>query len=505
MSGHTCYNCKVGNMYPPPDQHPAYLQCNACLAMELTYVPQEFQEEMHKVVTGEETDTDIIAVFGGYGSGKSRSTLQEFLLRALENPRGSGLFAAQTLGQLKKTTLKTFFEEVCPPPLVRSYNKSDGIIVLENGFTIFVVATDEEQKIRSLNLGLAHVEEISGIKKSIYTQIQNRMRDPFTKNKAIIVCSNPANTWIVDEFVNNESRKDPEHPQHENYNRFIRTFIWRTDLNKYLPKNYIEMNTANKPEWFKKKYFEGSFEYNSGMVYPEIATTFIDPYPVGDKTDEYGIPKDWERIIGMDYGLRNPTAVPFGAINPVTGEVIIYNEYYVAEKTLPYHAQQLKPQINSIPSGRLRFMVADPAIKNRMNDVINGKNIQSHFMEYGLYWALGNNNIEYGLTKINSYIEAKKIKIYKSCVHLIKELLQYTYPETDIDNAEENLDEKPEKKNDHLCDALRYMIARLPDDPEFLKGTSYTPPKSYSDIHNYDTIDYDEANSEKYDDFLAYY
>jgi phage terminase large subunit len=97
-------------------------------------------------------DTDIIAVFGGYGSGKSRSTLQEFLLRALENPRGSGLFAAQTLGQLKKTTLKTFFEEVCPPPLVRNYNKTDGIIILENGFTIFVVATDEDQKLRSLNI-----------------------------------------------------------------------------------------------------------------------------------------------------------------------------------------------------------------------------------------------------------------------------------------------------------------------------------------------------------------
>jgi hypothetical protein len=83
----------------------------------------------------------------------------------------------------------------------------------------------------------------------------------------------------------------------------MRTFIWETKLNKYLPKNFIEMNTIGKPEWYRKKYFEGSFEYNSGMVYPEISTTFIDPYPVGDKTDEYGIPKDWERIIGMDYGL----------------------------------------------------------------------------------------------------------------------------------------------------------------------------------------------------------
>ena len=506
MAGHTCYNCKVGTMQIPPDQHPAYIQCNSCMAIELTYMPQEYQEEMHTVRSDGEDDTDIIAVFGGYGSGKSKATLEEFLVRALENPRGSGLFAAQTLGQLKKTTLKTWFEEVCPPPLIENYNKTDGIIKLVNGFTIFVVATDEEQKIRSLNIGLAHIEEISGIKKSIYTQVQSRMRDPFTANKAIIVCSNPANTWIKDTFVDNEARKDPAHPQHAEYNRFMKTFIWKTELNTYLPKNFIEMNTIGKPEWYRKKYFEGSFEYNSGMVYPEISTTFIDPYPVvPEKTDEYGIPKDWERIFGMDYGLRNPTAVPFGAINPKTGDVVIYNEYYVPEKTLPYHAQQLKPMFDRVPTGLIRFMVADPAIKNRMNDVISGKNIQSHFMEYGIYWQLGNNNLEYGLAKINSYIEAGKIKIYKTCISLIKELLQYTYPEVDIDNADENLDEKPEKKNDHLCDALRYMIARLPDDPEMLKMSSYSPPKSYSDITIYDTIDYDDEIPEKFDDFLAYY
>lgn len=477
------------------------------MAIQLTYVPQDYQEEMHQVRTGTEDDTDIIAVFGGYGSGKSKATLQEFLMRALENPRGSGLFAAQTLGQLKKTTLKTWFEEVCPPPLIENYNKTDGIIKLINGFTIFVVATDEEQKIRSLNIGLAHIEEVSGIKKSIYTQVQSRMRDPFTRNKAIIVCSNPANTWIVDTFVNNDKRKDPGHPQHGEYNRFVRCFIWKTALNKYLPKNYIEMNTAGKPEWYKKKYFEGSFEYNSGMVYPEISTTFIDPYPViPEKTDEFGIPKDWERIFGMDYGLRNPTAVPFGAINPKTGDVVIYNEYYQAEKTLPYHASQLKPALNRIPNGLIRFMVADPAIKNRMNDVTTGKNIQMHFMEYGIYWQLGNNNLEYGLTKVNAYIEAGKLKIYKTVLNGIKELLQYTYPEVDIDNADENLDEKPEKKNDHFCDALRYMIARLPDDPEHLKAQSWEPPRSYSgEYGNYDTVEYDDENPEKYDDYLAYY
>jgi hypothetical protein len=416
------------------------------------------------------------------------------------------MFAAQTLGQLKKTTIKTWFDEVCPPPLIESYNKSDEIIKLVNGFTIYCMPTDNEQKIRSLNLGLVHLEEISGVKKSIYTQVLSRMRDSNVKNKAVICCTNPANTWIVDTFVDNEKRKNPEHPQHDQYNRFIRTFIWETKLNKYLPPNFIEMNTQNRPEWYRKKYFEGSFAYNSGMVYPTIADTFIDPYPTTKDTDEFGIPKEWERLIALDYGLRNPTAVPFGAIDPKSGEVVIFNEYYVREKTLPYHAHQLKERIGTIPAGTLRFMVIDPACKNRMNDVVNGKSVIDHFREYGLYFSLGNNNLEYGLSKVNTYIEAGKLKIYKTCINLIGELLGYVYPETDIDNADENLDEKPEKKNDHLCDALRYMIARLPDDPETLKLESHNPPDRWGGIRPLETIDYDDDFYEDKElDYLSFY
>jgi PBSX family phage terminase large subunit len=221
-----------------------------------------YQEEMHQVSTG--GGIDIIACFGGYGSGKSRATLQEFLMRALENDRGSGIFAAQTIGQLKKTTLKLWFDEICPPPLIEYYNKSDGEIKLVNGFTIYCVPTEDEQRIRSMTIGLVHLEEVSGIKKSIYTQLQSRMRDVFVKNKAIIVCSNPANTWIKDEFVDNEARKDPNHPQHDRYNQFIRTFVWKTALNTFLPPNFIEMNTKGKADWYVQKFFMGSFEYNSG-------------------------------------------------------------------------------------------------------------------------------------------------------------------------------------------------------------------------------------------------
>jgi hypothetical protein len=239
------------------------------------------------------------------------------------------------------------------------------------------------------------------------------------------------------------------------------------------------------------------------MVYPTIAETFIDPYEVTKDTDRFGIPKDWERVIGADWGIRNPTAVSFGAINPKSGEVIIYNEYYVPEKTLPEHAKAIKALLEEIPIGKIRFMVIDPATKARTNP-IEGKSVQSHFQEYGLYFQLGNNSMEYGLAKVNAYIEQKKLKVYKTCVNFVKEALGYVYPELDMDNENENQDERPIKANDHILDATRYLIARLPDDPSMLENEAYEPPRHYNEYRVYDTIEYEELNENELD-YLSYY
>jgi len=266
-------------MVVPMNGHIAYLECPACGCIELTYVPQDYQQKMHEVPIVEVWDDElkewrlqaqVIGVFGGYGSGKSRTSLAEIFLRAMNNPRGTGLLTAPTLQQLKRTTLKTFFHEVCPPPLIESYNKSDGEIKLVNGFVFYTIPSDDEEKIRSINAGLIHMEEASGIKRSIYDQLLTRMRDPFVHDRLFMVCSNPDLGWIKDVFADNISRANPEHPDHANYNPFITTFVWQTSLNKYLPPDFIELNCAGKPDWWIARYMNGSFEHAEGKRKPAL-------------------------------------------------------------------------------------------------------------------------------------------------------------------------------------------------------------------------------------------
>ena len=375
-----------------------------------------------------------------------------------------------------------------PPPLIRSYNKAEGELQLENGFTFYLIPSDDEEKLRSLNAGLVHIEEASGISRSIYDQILTRMRDQQTKDKLVVVCSNPDLGWIRSVFYENDRRKNPKHPEHSQYNPQITTYVWTSHQNPHLPKDFIDNISKGKPDWWVKRYVDGSFDHAEGMVYPRVGDVVIKAQAVNDK---------WERIVSLDHGLRNPTACLIGAIDEQKGEVHIFKEYYEPNRLVPEHAQHLKTLFNDakVTAGNTRYMVIDPSARNK-TDPINGKSVQALYQEYGLYFSPANNEIEAGILKVNSYIERGKLKIHDTCPNLIRELQNYKFPELTTEQQDHNLKEKPIKANDHAADALRYLLMRLPDDPNNLKTSSHKPPDRY--------IIEEEDNIGQKGDFLSY-
>jgi hypothetical protein len=239
----------------------------------------------------------------------------------------------------------------------------------------------------------------------------------------------------------------------------------------------------------------GSFEHSEGMVYPNITKAIIEAIPDFDK-----VSRSWERCIALDHGLRNPTAVTFIAIDPKEGIAYLYDEYYQPNTLVPQHAEAIKPKVETIPAGLIRHMVIDPSAKNK-TDPINGKSVQSLYAEYGLYFQPGNNEIEAGILRVNSYIERGKLKIFRTCVNTIKEAINYKFPEITMDDNDKNLDEKPVKKDDHAMDSLRYNIMRLPENPLDLVNEAYGPPKRY-DTKSAEEFDYNEF--EKEGDWASY-
>lgn len=464
-----CPVCDFGYLMEPPDGQESYLLCSECEAIQLLYQPLPHQTEFHK-------DTHKYkAFFGGFGSGKTRTGAEEIIRHVLETPGGMTFIGAQTIPQLEQTSKKEFFLQF-PKRLIESYHKQQNLLVCKNGHTVLFRSCDDEGKIRSLNLSAFWIEEASEVSHDIFVQLQTRLRNTATKKHLGIITSNPDLGWIRQEFLLKSERIENAqtvyHQNPDSINKDFSSHIAPTDLNIHLPPDFYESNARGKPKWWIERFLNGSFEHTSDQVYPYFAQNIIPPFEIPDR---------WERMYGVDFGLRHPTVLLSAAIDPVEGVVHIFNEYYQAERSIPHHAQKMNEEFEKVPPGLIRFIAADPAGKRRSEKDM--RSIYDHYAEYNIFFKMGLNKIEDGIFKVYSYLDLGKLKIHANCVHTIQEGINYKYKEATLDNSKP-IDEKPKDIDNHTMDALRYIIAELPDDPENLKNPSFSHFELYKNQLN---------------------
>ena len=483
-----CPECRLTLLSIPKKRQESYLICPECETILLLYVPQPHQAAFHA------DGHKIKAYFGGYGSGKTRTAAEEVIRHILETPGGTTLIGAQTYPQLNETA-KDMFMKCFPDDLIEKYNKKEEKLIVKNGHTVLFRSFDEEGKIRSLNLTCFWIEEASEVKYEIYDQLTTRLRNPATKRHLGVLSSNPDIGWIREEILLKADEihgSDVEYHQEEK-NPDISVHIAATKLNKYLPPGYIESISRGKPKWWIRRYLEGSFQYSEGMVYPQVSEHIIPPQE---------IPEHWERMFGADFGLRHPTVFLAAAIDPEKGVVHIYREHYEALKPVEYHAKKMLEMMQDVPPGLIRFVVGDPAGKKRSEK--DFRSLYDHYAEHGVYFKPGSNKLLDGIIKVYSYLEAGHLKIHANCVNTIREALNYKYKPAELD---EEPDEKPIDKDNHAMDALRYIIAELPDNPKDLINPSYSRYQYYDTQRRKNTLPHALRDDDEFQalDWAAYY
>ena len=442
--GDNCPECGYGIMMESnqrdDDGKPIYTSCSECDTHQLLYMPLPHQDKFH-------SDTHKYKMFaGGFGSGKTRTGAEEIKHHILETPNGMTLIGASTKPQLDQTAKDMFFK-VFPDFMIKDYFKQKDMALIENGHVVIFRPLDDEGKLRSLNLTGFWIEEASEVKYDIFVQLQTRLRNKATKHHVGILTSNPDMGWIKQEFllkadkIHNPQSKYVQDP--DDINPAFSVHIAPTHLNIYLPADYVETTSKGKPEWWIKRYMKGSFEHTEGMVYPQFIDCVIPSVP---------IPPHWERLTATDFGLRDPTVTLAAAIDPRLGEVHIYREHYKAEKSIKWHAQQMKEKIyNEIPTGRLRKVIGDP--KGKARSERDMRSTFDYYAEYEIYFTPGINKIEDGIQKVYGYMEMGKLKIHESCAKTIWEGTRYTYPKQEM-VANKNASEKPMDKDNHAMDCF---------------------------------------------------
>lgn len=135
----TCTVCNEGSLKEPENGQEWHLVCPNCLAIRFVYVPLPHQEAFHK------DNAKILAFFGGYGSGKTTTTVQHMIHLQLTTPNGTSLMGAQTLNQLEQTSMKEWFE-IMPKEYIKEYSKAKNYVDLINGHRILFRPLDDESE-----------------------------------------------------------------------------------------------------------------------------------------------------------------------------------------------------------------------------------------------------------------------------------------------------------------------------------------------------------------------
>lgn len=445
-----------------------FVYCPNCNAHVCTYKPMPHQAAFHQ----DEHQNKLYA--GGFGSAKTYTCGMEFLAYALQIPNGAGLVGAATWGQASDTCLKFLVDNI-PVALVAKSNqdKVNWYIDLINGFRISAKAFDKEGKIRSANLNIIWVEEASEVSYNIITYIQARLRNKtaFFKGKnrlKMLLSSNPdvgwlAQDWLMisdviyyhgdvkDRYTVDPKRRDPATVTH----------ISATSANVYLPPNYEANLAKNKPKWWVDRYLHGSFKYAEGLVYPNFMEWFVEPFL---------IPAHWKRITGTDFGRRDPTAHVVGALDPINKVVYIYHEVEETLDDISLNDLIVKiKQADDFPSTALAFPnQCDPRGRNR--EQISGNSWIDTYAAYGILLTPAQdceaNSIAPTIQKVADYATYGRLKIFNTCTKTKDALSKYKYPPRDLADGDKNQGELPMDKNNHIPDAIRYMLAPFPQFPE---------------------------------------
>lgn len=203
----------------------------------------------------EEFSTDYtspaILYSGAYRAGKTEICSRAVIRHALTYSRARvGVFRAK-LKSLRNSTLVTLLELV-DPSWVADWNNSELVLRLFNGSTISFLGCDFADRIGSIELSAAFIDEAHEVSEEAYGMIVGRMSAPLvidlaegvdTANYAEgavhsrqlwLACNPKAQShWLYQDFINPDTRRPG------------RTFYSSNTLvNRNLPAAYVEQNLA---------------------------------------------------------------------------------------------------------------------------------------------------------------------------------------------------------------------------------------------------------------------
>ena len=452
---------------------------------------------------------------GGFANGKTTALVIKTLRLCVDYPGSNGLLGRSTYPKLNDTLRKVFFTW-CPEDWIRKKpTQDDNTCYLHNGTVINFRYIAQRGKTNvdgssTSNLlsatydwvGIDQIEDPEIIHKDLL-DLMGRLRGqtpyrpadgindptmPSSGPRFLMITSNPTSNWVYKELIQpvhiwkKTGRKTDRLLYDDKTGAPIIEIIEGSTYtnSKNLPPDYIrQLEVAYKGQ-MGERYLMGKWAAFEGLVYGDFAEERNVITREQALNHLVHCRRNHVKLIGLegyDFGLTKPSCYLVGIVDD-WGRVIVIDGFYKGN----FHYAQQPDERRRIRNKYIHLVDfedrvrADPSIfRQKVIDRHRntGDTIAKLLKDLGMDCRPANNDITAGIAKVGSYIAGSPwvphlitrekpgplLYVVDDLQFLLDEVGNYYW---DKDTFGERVD-MPIDRDDHAMDALKYMLAHLPE------------------------------------------
>ncbi|WP_286160454.1 PBSX family phage terminase large subunit [Streptomyces yunnanensis] len=284
-----------------------------------------------------------------------------------------------------------------------------------------------EGRLRGLTACLAYVDEATLLPEGFCTQLLARLSVPRAR---LLATTNPDGPrhWLKTKYLDHDAELD------------LLSWHFRLDDNPSLSRAYVASLAAEYVGLWKRRMIDGAWCVTEGAVYDmwDEQQHVVDSLPAMRRL--------W---LGIDYGTTNATnAVLLGLGNDD-------RLYAVAEWR--HDSRQTRRQMTDAQySAAIRRWLAEQQVEPEWTFIDpSAASFSTQLWTDGHPGiARARNDVLDGIRSVSTALDSGLLRVHSSCSGLLSELPGYAWDPAASDRGED----RPIKRDDRSCDALRYAV-----------------------------------------------
>ena len=339
-----------------------------------------------------------------------------------------------------------------------------------------------------MNLSGFWIDQAEEVTETAFNFLIGRFRRKTDRREGFVTFNMEGHNWIWRRFL---KKKDERGDTLQDAQDYFLVTASTLENRENLPEDYVNSLLA-MPDDYVKRFVYGDWDNFAGQI-------FDDYIPRIHLIPPFTIPPYWEKVRSIDHGQSNATACLWGAVD-FNGNIFIYKEYEKYNDIVSHHVKTINEMsVVQTPSGvqaeKYNYTTIDPSSYNKTKEKDgHAFSVADEYLDAGIPTMPGQNDVLASINRIKEFLKidpehlhpylkddddmiikgAPRIYIFQNCVMLDEELRQYKWKQAlgkgSLDPYKDDMPERPVKRNDHLVDALRYLIMSRPQSARMINS-----------------------------------